>query len=72
MKYPSWSTRQVVKMVSKMWARMSRSQKEHYKKLSDSDRQRFDSERKALRGEMDETILNAQVYSENPVANNEE
>jgi hypothetical protein len=61
-----------MKMVSKMWARMSKSQKQHYKKLSDSDRQRFDSERKVLRVKLDETIENAQVYSENPVANNEE
>jgi hypothetical protein len=61
-----------MKMVSNMWARMSRSQKEHYKKLSDSDRQRFDSERKVLRGKLDEAIRNVQVYSENPIANNEE
>lgn len=35
----------IMKEVSMMWCRMSKEEKSEYKKLSDKDRMRFDSEK---------------------------
>lgn len=37
-----------MKHVSQIWGKMSKEQKEHYKVLSDSDRRRFDTEKKLV------------------------
>jgi hypothetical protein len=66
-----------MKMVRNMWARMSLQQKEHYKKLSDTDRSRFDSERRTLKGKLDQVLktMNAEIAIDdvvNPTQSQEE
>lgn len=44
-RHPSWSTKLVMKHLSKSWNNMSAEQKAHYKNLSDNDRRRFEMQR---------------------------
>jgi hypothetical protein len=45
--HPTWSTKQVMMFLTRMWKRMTASQKKYYKDLSDSDRGRFDLQRQS-------------------------
>jgi len=45
--HPSWSTKQVMRFLTRMWNRMNPEQKKYYKDLSDSDRSRFDLQRQS-------------------------
>eukprot|EP00347_Sterkiella_histriomuscorum_P019545 403341223 len=48
--HPNWSTKQIMRVVSTKWKQMSDDQKNGYKVLSDSDRRRFDQEKKLQKG----------------------
>jgi len=39
-----------MKVVSQLWQKMSEAEKAQYKVLSDSDRKRFDQEKKLVKG----------------------
>jgi len=45
--HPTWSTKQVMTFLTRMWKRMNAEQKKYYKDLSDSDRGRFDHQRQS-------------------------
>lgn len=47
--HPTWSTKQVMKFLSKAWKSMSEEEKDRYKQISDQDRSRFDTERKVIK-----------------------
>lgn len=48
-KYPSWSTKEVMKFVSNNWQSMPRHQKDKYAVLANQDKRRFDQELRDLR-----------------------
>ena len=39
-----------MRIISQMWGRMTKEEKQGYKELSDTDRKRFDIERKLISG----------------------
>ncbi|CDW74415.1 non-histone chromosomal protein 6 [Stylonychia lemnae] len=47
--HPGWSTKQIMRVVSQQWNRLADDQKAQYKVMSDSDRKRFDDEKKQQR-----------------------
>lgn len=48
-KYPSWSTKEVMKYVSSNWQSLPRHQKDKYAILANQDKRRFDQELRDLR-----------------------
>jgi len=44
--HPNWSTKQVMKHLSKLWNRMTEDEKERYRHLSTQDRTRFEVQRR--------------------------
>jgi hypothetical protein len=48
--HPNWSTKQVMKYLTKAWKGMSEEEKAKYKDYSEKDRSRFDEQRKELKG----------------------
>jgi hypothetical protein len=47
--HPNWSTRQVMKYLSRSWSSMTAAQKSRYHNMSKKDRQRFDAQRERHR-----------------------
>ena len=48
--HPNWSTKQIMRVVSYQWKQMSNAEKNSYKELSETDRKRFEQEKKLVGG----------------------